>query len=178
MTLSANPQPTVKGVFVLHIFQRRKLEAFCKKHGIDVQEIDSNLSYEENLFHLKALAPLTVEEISEVWSRTLKDMEENVSLSDIYGPVNAENVEPLIFVKIWLRISRNMLKILRLRLNSFSKNVRYVLKNYVVIEGSFEEVHTILGRIEDLKPKILRKSLKHSYQYAYLPGIGWTVNPS
>mgnify|MGYP001128107848 CR=1 FL=1 len=39
----------------MHIFQLRHLRKFCTEHGIDFQEVDYELTYWENLKHLRSL---------------------------------------------------------------------------------------------------------------------------
>ena len=57
---SHNPSLTffsVWGAVKLHVFQLRHLVRFCKKHGLDLYEIDGSLTYHENKKHLESLVP-------------------------------------------------------------------------------------------------------------------------
>jgi hypothetical protein len=162
----------------LNALQRRRLLEYCERHGIDPMEIDGTLTYAENISHLKALTPSTIEEISETWAKSLEDYEENVSLSDLYGvPYEAHDEKPVITLKVYVKISKNMLTISKNRLKKHAKNVKFMFRQYAIIQGQPSEVFTILSKIEDLKPRVLRKTVKHNPAYAYLPGLGWASLP-
>jgi hypothetical protein len=141
-------------------------------------EIDGTLTYAENIKHLKSLAFSSIEDLSEVWAKSLKDYEENVSLIDLYGvPYEAHDAEkPVITLKVYVKISRN-LTVAKNRLKKHAKNVKFMFRQYAIIQGQPSEVFTILSKIEDLKPRVLRKTVKHNPAYAYLPGLGWTALP-
>jgi hypothetical protein len=141
-------------------------------------EIDGTLTYAENIKHLKSLAFSSIEDLSEVWAKSLKDYEENVSLIDLYGvPYEAHDAEkPVITLKVYVKISRN-LTVAKNRLKKHAKNVKFMFRQYAIIQGQPSEVFTILSKIEDLKPRVLRKTVKHNPAYAYLPGLGWTSLP-
>jgi hypothetical protein len=166
-------------ILPLNALQKRRLLEYCKKHGIDFMEIDSSLSYAEALSHLKALTPSTIDEISETWAKSLEDYEENVSLSDLYGvPYEAHDAaKPVITLKVYVKINRNTLTVARNRLKKHAKNVKFMFRQYVAIQGQPNEVFNILSKIEDLRPRVLRKTVKHNSAYAYLPGFGWTALP-
>jgi hypothetical protein len=162
----------------LNALQRRRLLEYCERHGIDPMEIDGTLTYAENIKHLKSLAFSSIEDLSEVWAKSLKDYEENVSLIDLYGvPYEAHDAEkPVITLKVYVKISRN-LTVAKNRLKKHAKNVKFMFRQYAIIQGQPSEVFTILSKIEDLKPRVLRKTVKHNPAYAYLPGLGWTSLP-
>ena len=48
---------------MMNVLQRRHLERFCRKHGLDTAEIDSMISYDENKAHLQSLTYRSLEEI-------------------------------------------------------------------------------------------------------------------
>jgi hypothetical protein len=163
----------------LNALQRRRLLEYCERHGLDPMEIDGTLTYAENIKHLKSLAFSSIEDLSDAWAKTLRDYEENVSLTDLYGvPYETHEAEkPLITLKVYVKISKNMLTISRNRLKKHAKNVKFMFRQYAIIQGQLSEVFTILSKIEDLKPRVLRKTVKHNSAYAYLPGFGWTTLP-
>jgi len=131
------------------------LMRICEKYGLDAQLIDDSLTFEENKRILESLTIKTAEDFI-AWARTLEDMERLTSLGDMYGvPYDMQGVErPLVLIKVYVKLRRNVLKIARIRLKQFRKHVKKVAKGYFKIEGQPSEVANVIRKIEDLRPRI------------------------
>ena len=145
----------------------------CEKHGIDTDLIDDSLTFEENKRILEGLTIKSAEELIN-WARTLEDMEKHIDLADTYGiPYGFESEAPLILVRLYVKISRNRLRVADTRLRPFKKHIKEISRGYLMVEGQPREVATIIMKIEDLKPKILRFCKRYDSNFQYLPSVGW-----
>ena len=176
MKARANPQPTttLKGVHILNHIQKKALRRICERHGLDTQLIDDSLTYEENKRILESLTIKTAQQLI-AWARVLEDMERLTSLGDLYGvPYYMQGVEkPLILIKAYVKLRRNVLKIARIRLRPFRKHINEIARGYFKVEGQPLEVANILRKIEDLRPRILRFSKRYDPNWQYIPSFGW-----
>lgn len=102
-------------------------------------------------------------------------MERLTSLGDMYGvPYDMQGVaRPLILIKVYVKLRRNVLKIARIRLRPFRKHIKEIARGYLMIEGQPSEITNVLSRIENLRPRILRFSKRYDANWQYLPGVGW-----
>ena len=158
---------------ILNHIQKKALTRICEKHGLDPAILDDSLSFQENKRILERLTVKTAEELTN-WARTLEDMEKHAELADTYGiPYGFECEAPLILVKVYVKISRNRLKVAQVRLRPFRKHINEIVRGYFKIEGQPHEVANILRKIEDLRPRILRFSKRYDPNWQYLPGVGW-----
>lgn len=157
----------------MHPFQKRALERICQKHGLDTQLIDDSLTFEENKRVLESLTVKTAEDLIN-WAKTLEDMERLTDLADTYGiPYGFESGNPLILMRVFIRINRQFLRVFQNRIKPFQKHIKEIAKGYFKLEATPSEVFNIIARIQDLKPRILRISKPYDHNWQYLPIYGW-----
>ena len=158
----------------MNIFEKKTLIKLCREHGIDEALLDDKLTYSENLKALKRLIPQGVHELADLYAKSLLDMEKHTDLADMYGiPYGFRSETPLIMIRVYVRINRRFLRVFQNRIKPFHKHVHEVAKGYFKVEGQPNEVANIIGKIEDLKPRILRICKKYDRNFQYLPGVGW-----
>lgn len=61
------------------------LKNYCKKHSLDIQEIDKTLTYSENLQRLEKFVIPDFEELAQAYARTYEDWEKSLTIGDKAG---------------------------------------------------------------------------------------------
>jgi len=165
------------------------LHRFCRKYGIDTQEIDYSLTYDENMDHLKSLIML-----GESWekysARQIDEMEKFYEEAQIEWREDEllkqyeESDSPLLYFRVYLRYRYRYRGIIKERLKLYKDHIKYprdyfvhgrrktVLSNFIVLEGLLETVLDLCAKIEDVA-RVYRIDRRYSPDYIFMRGRWW-----
>jgi len=168
----------------LEIFNLHK---FCRKHGIDTQEIDYSLTYDENMDHLRSFV---VEFWDELSIRQAESMEEWFYEQQIEWREDEilksyeESDSPLLYFRVYLRYRYKYRGIIKGRLQFYGDYIKYprdffvhdsrrtVLPNFLVLEGLLDIVLDVVLKVEDVA-RMYRIERKYSPDYTFMRGRWW-----
>lgn len=163
-----------------------RLLKFCEKNGIDSYEIDSALTYDENMEHLERLVTADVEmDIAE--AKSMEEYYNSVGLEELTGLSKEQLDYSMFYSLVWF--NKRKVTELRLCIRHFKKHVKILTRTYVynegiptlehkvrraigyvIIKGNIGTVHAILNylRGHHIYTRVLKTSLKDSVIKAHI----------
>ena len=172
----------------------KKLVKFCRESEVDEYEIDSTLTYDENMKHLSGMVP-TSEDILMKQGRVFDDMDKSLGLADRYG-WSEQDISILADVRLRVksvfqveRKSRDVLAFygdLCARCRFVKRCASRVLidmtderKNILKVTGNVLTTAIAQIRLSDhnVRHRLLRRVVKHKH-FQYVGGFGWAKNPN
>jgi len=157
--------------------EKHHIERFCRKHSVDVHEIDDTLTYAENKEHLSEFTMPSLEDLAKD-AKSAQARFDSLSLGERYGDIQTSGEKPLIIISCGVRYSQRMISIVKLRLKPYRKHVDMTHRGYLIVRGQRSEISEILGKIEDIPHEVLGSSTVYDWErlqgkWQYHPTLGW-----
>jgi len=152
-----------------------KLRMFCRKHGIDPQEIDDSLTYAENMSHLESfiigkdveVGVREAEELEEMYAKAQVEWREDELLKSY-----VEEERPPLIYRVYLRYRWKYRGLIRKRIGHYEAYVKFQIPGIIVIEGLIEILLDLAVALEPLA-RVYRVERKYDYNYVYKRGRWW-----
>jgi len=162
-------------VFSLNALEKWRLHFYCKRHGIDYQEIDDGISYSENMKHLNEFVPKSLEDVAKQYARIYEIMDKEIGLGERYGVIPESEETPFLMFRTVVFVRTRSVNLLKAQLEPFNKNIAFFKRSYLVITAQVRETATIIQTLEakGVKVQFVGCSMVYQRVWQWLPGLGW-----
>jgi len=162
-------------VFSLNPLEKWRLKLYCKTHGLDIQEIDDEASYDANKQHLEQFVQKSPEDLAKQYGRILEVMEKEIGLGERYGVIPESEEQPLLLFKTVVFVRTRSVNLVKAQLEPYSKNIAFFKRSYIVITAQIMETATIIQTLEakGFRAQVVGSSMVYQRVWQWLPGLGW-----
>lgn len=150
------------------------MKLYCKQHGLDIQEIDDEASYNANKQHLEQFVQRSPEDLAKQYGKVLELMDKEISLSERYGVIPESEEQLLLLFKSVVHIVTRSLVLLKADLKPFEKQVKFYGR-HIEITAQITETATIIQHLEErgVKMQFVGSSMVHQRVWQWLPSLGF-----
>lgn len=162
-------------MFSLNALEKWRLKLICEKFGIDIQEIDDEISYDANKQHLQQFIQKSPEQLAKEYGRILNIMEKEISIGETYGDIPESEEQPLLIHKSVFLVKARSINLVKAYLKPYEKNLQFFKRSYLVVTAQITETTAIMQSLENrgVKVKFVGRSMVYQRVWQWIPSQGW-----